>query len=267
MNWLLLRGLAREQRHWDGFAATLERVVPGSRGFCLDLAGAGTEFARTSPASVSGIVEELRTRWLPLRDANPGPWGLLGISLGGMVTMHWGGAFPGDFARLVIANTSAGNVSPPWRRMNLAVAPGVVRAMFQAIGPRRERNILSMTTNLARNNDARAERWARYLMERPISRTSVLRQLVAGSRFRAPRTLGAPLLVLSSGKDGFTDRTCPEKLALRFGAPLRVHPDANHDLGSDAPEWIAEQLRSWLAEPPALPPGKSPVTPFPAAGV
>ena len=38
-NWLLLRGLAREQRHWEDFPAILERTLPGTRVHRLDLPG------------------------------------------------------------------------------------------------------------------------------------------------------------------------------------------------------------------------------------
>ena len=63
----------------------------------LDLPGFGTEHARGSPSTAAGIAEDVRARWLALRETNPGPWGLLGMSLGGMVTMAWCRAHPRDF--------------------------------------------------------------------------------------------------------------------------------------------------------------------------
>ncbi len=248
MNWLLLRGLAREQRHWGSFPETFERIVPGSRTFRLDLPGTGTENERDSPSSVAGIVEDLRARWSLLRDAHGGDWGILGISLGGMVTMEWAATHANDFQRAVIVNTSGGNLSPPWDRMVLTHAPAVIRAMLDGDHARRERSILGMTTNLATDNDARAARWAEFTRERPIRRSNVLRQIVAGARFRAPAHIAAPLLVLSGGGDGFTSPKCPAALAKHFGAPLRVHPNANHDLGTDAPEWMAGEVAGWLSE-------------------
>ncbi|HEY8086659.1 MAG TPA: alpha/beta hydrolase, partial [Polyangiaceae bacterium] len=111
MNWLFLRGLSREQRHWGSFPALFKRVVPASgaptRVWCLDLPGTGTEHERPSPRTIEGIMEDLRARWVALREAEPAPWGLLAMSLGGMVAMAWCDAHPGDFARLVLASTSA----------------------------------------------------------------------------------------------------------------------------------------------------------------
>ena len=60
MNWLLLRGLAREQRHWGRFPALLSAKLPGDRVFCLDLPGTGTEHRRKSPASIAAIPVGLR---------------------------------------------------------------------------------------------------------------------------------------------------------------------------------------------------------------
>ena len=85
--WLLLRGLAREQRHNGRFAEVLADALGDATAHGIDFPGAGTEFARLSPASIRGIMEDIRARWLRLREEHPGEWSLLGISLGGMVTM------------------------------------------------------------------------------------------------------------------------------------------------------------------------------------
>src|SRR4051794_23464223 len=118
VNWLFLRGLSREQRHWGSFPAIFEKTVPGSKVHYLDLAGTGTEHARPSPATVEGIMEDPRQRFRPLAAAPPGPWGLLGMSLGGMVARAWCAAPPEDFARVVLSSPSAGDLSPPWRRFD-----------------------------------------------------------------------------------------------------------------------------------------------------
>src|SRR4051812_21219811 len=112
--WLLLRGLAREQRHWGAFPSALARTCDDARGadiHCLDLPGTGTEFARRSPSSIRGIVADLRRRWLAL-DGHDGPAHLLAVSLGGMVAMQWCADHPDDFAGVVLVNTSAADLSP-----------------------------------------------------------------------------------------------------------------------------------------------------------
>ena len=89
MNWLLLRGMTRELRHWGPFPRIFEERAPGARVLCLDLPGAGTERARPSPWSVGGIAEDVRRRWRAAAAAGEGQWAVLGISLGGMVTLEW----------------------------------------------------------------------------------------------------------------------------------------------------------------------------------
>ena len=64
MNWIFLRGLTREQGHWGEALQVFESTNPDMKVFCLDLPGTGTERARNSPLSVSGIMEDLRSRFV-----------------------------------------------------------------------------------------------------------------------------------------------------------------------------------------------------------
>jgi hypothetical protein len=42
-------------------------------------------------------------------------------------------------------------------------------------------------------------------------------------------------------------------LATHLGAVHLEHPTAGHDLPLDAPDWVTEQIRGWLASPEAVP--------------
>ena len=256
MNWLLLRGLSREQRHWGAFGGVLAAALPEARVHALDLAGTGTEHARPSPTTVEAIADDARARWLALRDANPGPWGLFAMSLGGMVAMAWASAHEADFARVVLVNTSAANLSTPWRRLSLGVIPGIVRALVMRDPVRRERLVLSLVTRETPDLGRVAVEWAGYQRDRPVARAAVLRQLWAGSRFSAPPRLSMPTLVLAGGRDPLTDPACPRRLAAHLGAPLEVHPTGGHELALDAPRWLAERVAAWCASTPS--PGGSP---------
>jgi len=240
LNWLLLRGLAREQRHWGSFRGELQKCIDG-RVACLDLPGSGTEHARPSPATIAGIAEDVRARFSP----DGGRWGLCAVSLGGMVAMQWCAAHPEEFAAVVLINTSAANLSAPWRRMRLAVVPPVLRALAERDPARREERILKMTTRLRGELPAVAREWAGFHAERPMARANVLRQLLAAARFRAPDGLQMPALVVSGAHDPLTDPQCPQRLAQRFGARLAVHPQAGHDLATDDPVWLATQIANF----------------------
>ena len=246
MNVLLLRGLSREQRHWGSFLDVLLSQSPGTRVFCLDLPGTGTEFRRESPATIRGIVEDLRSRWLLLRESHAEPWSLFAISLGGMVAMDWCAAYPDDFASVILCNTSAANLSRPWRRFDARILPLALQSMTERDPVRREKIVLRMTTRLQPQLEPTATRWASYQKDRPVSRATILKQLWAAARFVAPDRLLMPTLIVAGGRDPMTDPSCPRKLSAHFGAPLEVHPEAGHELALDAPEWLAARIADWL---------------------
>lgn len=242
-HWLLLRGLAREQRHWGAFVPALQAAVPDAHVHCLDLPGAGTEYARESPASVRGIAEDLRRRWLEL---GPGNWGLFAVSLGGMVAMEWCAAHPADFGTLVLANTSGGNLNPPWKRMQPHIVPHIAMAMASRSALARETRILSLTTAVAPADGLPAQ-WAGFYADRPMKRLNVLRQLAAATRFRVPPSLQPRTLVISAAGDQFTHPDCPRALATHFHAQLAVHPKAGHDVSTDDPAWLANEISRFAA--------------------
>ena len=124
MNWLMLRGLAREKRHYGAFPETFERLMPGHRTFPMDLVGFGALSQHAVPWTLAEIVEELRARFLAERPRdNDAPWSIFAISLGGMVALEWAARYPQDFARVVVANTSAGDLSKVWERFMPAIWP------------------------------------------------------------------------------------------------------------------------------------------------
>jgi pimeloyl-ACP methyl ester carboxylesterase len=244
MNWLLLRGLVREARHWGPFPDALAAAT-GARVLCLDFPGAGREHARPSPDSIDGIVDDLRPRFASAR--SDGPWGLLAVSLGGMVALRWTTRFPEDFQRLAVCNTSASDLSSPLERFKPGRWPTIAAAAVTRDLVSRERRILAMTTNApGLDREALARQWAEYARECPITRTTLLRQLLAGSRSRAPDRAAVPTLVLCADGDRLVDSTCSKRIAAKLGAELKVHPWAGHDLASDDPEWML----SWLANGP-----------------
>lgn len=243
--WLLLRGLAREQRHWYGFPEVFARTLGDVTTHTIDYPGVGTEHARPSPASLRAIVDDTRSRWLRLRDEHPGDWNLLGISLGGMASMQWAADHPDDFRRVVLVNTSASDLSRPWERMSLPVLSQVVAAARTDDDVRRERIVLGFTTRLAPDLDLIARDWSRFRVDRPTPVGTLVRQLYAASRFRAPARLAPKTLVVSAARDVLAQPVCGERLAKHLGVPFVLHPAAGHDLAVDDGPWLAAQVRDW----------------------
>jgi pimeloyl-ACP methyl ester carboxylesterase len=70
----------------------------------------------------------------------------------------------------------------------------------------------------------------------------VAAQVFAASRWRAPSRLDVPALFLVGKRDRLVHPDCSRQLARRYGAELVEHPDAGHDLTTDASEWVVEQV-------------------------
>ncbi|MDP2308089.1 MAG: alpha/beta fold hydrolase [Pseudomonadota bacterium] len=248
--WLLLRGLVRERRHWGGFPEQLAART-GAEVLTLDLPGVGTERDRPSPTSIAAIVADLRARWLAARalaaptSEDTGPWRLFAPSLGGMIALAWGEAHPDDFAGVVVCNTSARDVASLFDRFSPAALGTVLRAL-PARGAAREAHILGLVSN-TEHGRARAEAFAALSKESPIGTDVLVRQLWAGSRAVAPQSLAVPLLVLCSDGDRLCHPRASHALGKRLDAPVRVHPDAGHDLPLDDPGWVMDQMVGWDA--------------------
>lgn len=238
--WLLLRGLSREKRHWEQFPQVFAESL-GVQVECLDAPGFGTESDRVSPASISAITDDIRSRL----DRHGESWSLLSISLGGMIGLDWCSRYPGDFERAVIINSSTA-ATPIWQRFLPSSIPNLVLGRFRADVPR-ERAILEQTANNpALDLDALAERWASYLQtQRPLG-SSIIRQITAAVTFRMPANIDTPLLVLTATRDRLVSSAASRTIAGRYGAPIAVHPTAGHDIPLDDGAWIAEQVKQWI---------------------
>lgn len=239
-NWLLLRGLSREQRHWAELPTRLRQTL-GSEVVCLDLPGVGTEVGRPSPARIEGISRDLRARFLASGAAGR-PFGLFAISLGGMIALDWVRRFPGDFEVAVIANSSAANLSRAQDRlrfMNLGPLMGMLRDPDPVA---REHRLLRMMTNHRAGDEALARAFAEIARTAPVSMSVMTAQLMAAMRFQAPAEVEARLEFLVSAADQFVDPSCSYRLAERYRAPIRVHPSAGHELALDDPDWVVSEL-------------------------
>lgn len=179
---------------------------------------------------------------LQLAKDNPGPWRLLCISLGGMVGVAWCEAHPRDFERLVLINASARDLSPPFDRLH----PSAIRAFLRVAATRdavaRERAILDLTSNLRSDLDDIARVWAGFAGKRGVPHRVAVTQIRAALSFRAPARISVPTTVIGSEGDRLVRVACSHAIAERYGADLRVHPTAGHDLPLDDGPWLVEQL-------------------------
>ena len=244
--WVLLRGLARESRHWGSFPARLERQLPvGDTVVALDLPGNGGLCREESPWSVDGMVRAARMQ-LVAAGLRP-PYVLVALSLGGMVAVEWAARAPQELEACILINSSVGSLSPFWQRMQPRAYGTVLRSLLPGPLVARERAVYAMTS--ARPPDpAVLAQWVAYAGSRPVSAGNALRQMVAAARFRTDGPPTVPTLVLTSRGDRLVSPACSRAMAAAWKLGLREHPSAGHDLPLDDPDWVVEQVARWWPE-------------------
>jgi pimeloyl-ACP methyl ester carboxylesterase len=243
MTWVLLRGLARESKHWGEFLPLFTHAVRPAEVCAIDLPGTGVHHRTPSPWTMDQILAAVRAE-LELKGIKP-PYRLLAISLGGMVALHWAQAYPAEIDCFVIANTSDRHSLPP-SRLRAAIWPQFFRAVRNSDPLARERQILKIISNVPEQIEARAHEWATIAEEQPMSRLAALAQITAASRFRAAETIKPRGLFLCSLGDRLVDPSCTLRLSQILARPVLTHPWAGHDLTLDDPQWVTQSVREFL---------------------
>lgn len=257
-HWILLRGLAREARHWEQFPLRLEAAlnsgsVKGSRVDAIDLPGAGRYSEMKSPFSIKETAEFVRGKFLEVRarlresgEEPPSQVCLVAISLGGMIACEWITEWPDDVNACAMISTSFKGYSPAHRRLTPLSLLHFKRIFKARDSYEREKEVLRLISNRPELRAKVAKEWSQLALSRPFSRENFFRQLFAASRF-TPRIdeSPVPVLLLTSRGDRMVHPSCSEEIAKRWQADIRFHPDAGHDLPLDEPEWVIEQLVGW----------------------
>lgn len=245
MNWLLLRGLAREQRHWHDFRSLLAERVGGGRVYLLDVAGAGTEHARVPRPNVGWLASDVARRWPALSAEGGGDaWCVLGLSLGGMIALELCRQRPRRIAHAVIVNASS-RLTPRRERLRPAAALALAAGAFSADAVQREQRILALTSALPQGERTRyALLSAEFARGGGPSAWAVLAQLAAAARFSPPARsqVATQLRFVCSRNDALVNPRSSRDLARWYGAACDEHPWAGHDLPLDDPVWLCEQL-------------------------
>lgn len=243
VNWVLLRGLAREKGHWVDFDKKMKNAFEGEV-LCLDLPGAGESLDESVPLSIKGMTDFIRAKWLLQKDKNS-KWSLLAISLGGMIAMDWCSRYPDDFDQLITINSSTKKLSSPFKRISPLAIKSLLKTLFINNSFEREKLILDLITNHKSVDPKIAQQWALLAETRQIKISSFLRQLFAASQFKLPQKLDLPYLVLACEKDRFTNCECSKRIAKYFNTQIFIHPSAGHDLPIDDPDWIINRIKDF----------------------
>ena len=243
--WVLLRGLTREHRHWEGFPAKLQRYFPSSNIITPDLPGNGKHADISSPKSIQEMILFLRND-IAL-DISSGPVHIIGLSMGAMVAIEWMRTYPNECAASVLINTSLKGISPFYHRLRPTNYYRILRSIFTGNSARREATILRMTSNLYTDTEQLIHRWQSYAAENTVTASNAFRQLIAASRYRAPEQKPTvPILLLSSKNDHLVNSQSSESIAQSWQLPSEIHPTAGHDIPLDDGDWVCEKITEWL---------------------
>ena len=253
---ILLRGLARESRHWGRFGDQLSQAMgPGTLVESIDLPGTGRYSEMRSPLSISDITEFVRAKYLELRSRQrdkgeePAPrTHLVAISLGGMVASDWIERWREDFSSCVLINSSFRGLSSVRERLRTEAYWHIFNAARSSDVRDREAHILRMVSN---RPDVRAqvlEEWTAIQLSRPVRIENVIRQLTAAARYVTAATMpSVPTLILASANDRMVDPSCSRAIAAHWQTECEMHPTAGHELVLDEPEWVIDRLRHFHA--------------------
>ena len=241
--WVLLKGMKQTSSHWVDVPDLLAERLAGGPVHTFDLPGTGIWHEQEVPWTIDAMADQVREQWLPHAD-DAENWGILGLSMGGMVAMSWAHRHHHDFDALVVGNTSTRDVGAVHERLYWRSWRQLARVVRARPLPRRERMVLDLicASYPDVSRDMLARHYTHLAETQPFGASSFIRQLVASAQFRVPERLDLPVRVLVGEGDRFVSPSCSRRLAKRLGVPLVSHPTAGHDLSLDAPVWLAEEL-------------------------
>lgn len=240
--WVLIRGLSREAGHWGRFLPIAKAALPHAKIVTLDLPGVGQRLGEAWPKTLTEAMESTRAL-VP----SGGRTFVLGVSLGGMITMEWAARHPEELAGIVVGASSAANVAPFWKRFSPGLLPRLAVANLRGGVAAREAAAVRTISNREDLWEETTRLWAEIQAARPVPVAVTRGQMISAARWKAPERLDVPALFLVGDKDRLTHADCSRALAKRFGAPLKVHPTAGHDLTTDEGEWVADEIVRWRA--------------------
>ncbi|MDO9240821.1 MAG: alpha/beta hydrolase, partial [Methylicorpusculum sp.] len=207
-----------------------------------DIPGNGPLWQQTSPLSIEAMTQSLRSQL-----TITGPMDIIGLSMGGMITLDWMIRFPEDIASGILINASASPLSPFYQRLRWQTYPALFKPVRLDI-KQREQLYLNLTSRHHQQDAELLKQWQAWQEEHPVSQVNTLRQLKSAASFRWTQPTVQPVLIAASQTDQLVDFSCNTALASALHSDIIVHPTAGHDLPLDDPDWLCDQIKQWLTK-------------------
>jgi pimeloyl-ACP methyl ester carboxylesterase len=239
--WLGLRGLVRGNGHWGGFPEKLLQTDPRLEFELLEIPGNGTRFQETTPLQVSKVIQAIQEKSELLKKYQS--VNLLGLSLGGMISMKWAELYPHQINKLIVVNSSLSQFSPFYRRL----IPNAYRAIIKIIPTHehhlREKYIFDLISNNTKESMRYLTEASFFSKSHPVKLSNFFRQLYLAQQIQIyPEKIKAKPIILFSRNDHLVHYSCSLVIAKTFSWKHFEHPTAGHDLAIDDSPWLIEKL-------------------------
>lgn len=240
---VLIRGLFREKRHWGNFPELLQSEFPDKKVITLDVAGAGARNHLTSPNTISGMVDDFRSQLSTLYPETT-QIELIGLSMGGMVTLEWCRQFPNEINKAILISTSTQSLSRFYQRLRWQQYGSLMKSVVNSRAER-ERFSYKLGSNYP-VNEAVLKDWIKWAYANPMSNRSAVNQLIACINYKIDEKPTVPMMVLVPKKDKMVSPECSYAIAKRWNLPLKEHPNAGHDIPIDDPHWVIKHAKEYF---------------------
>ncbi|MCO4753162.1 MAG: alpha/beta hydrolase [Bacteriovoracaceae bacterium] len=252
MNILLIRGLARERRHWAHFIEEASKAFPKANIISCDIPGAGIHHQRISPSSFDEMISFMREECIS--KLVPGKTLVLALSLGGMLAKRWSELHPDDFQYMILLNSSFKGINPLHHRLRPQAWTYFLRLFFTFSVRKREKLILKLVSNKEQTElKEQLNLWESIQKTSPVSRVSFINQIRAALSFTPDTTRPeTKRLILAAKADRLCSYKCSEKIAKKWDSPIEYHPSAGHDVPIDDSQWLIDKINSFFYSPGSI---------------
>ena len=237
-NWVFIRGLTRSHFHWFDFKTQFENKFKSKNVFAVELPGSGELSKLKTPCDISKIITELKKQLPNL----PTPFGVIGISFGGMIATQWAIDYPSEISHIVLMNTSSKS-SPFYHRFRPALYFNFLKAVLFPTANIIEKFILTSTCN-TKNWESVFSKCVEFQIKNPIQISNLIQQLRLAAKSEFKIKPDCKTLILASKNDRLANYKCSLNIAQRWGLTPHIHPTAGHDLPLDDSTWILEQIQT-----------------------
>lgn len=241
-SWIFIRGLIREQMHWDGFVEKFSNAMDANV-TCIDLPGAGIYFKDKSPSTIEGIVDHVESHIQNVPEQSI----IMAHSMGCVVAMEWMRRNSGKFRGAIFTNTSVAGICPMFERLRpsalLTIAKiGITHKSLRVRETSKFRLICANESKRQHSIDL----WIEIQKKHPVGLITAFDQLRAAKSYQLRQPPKEPILLLGSLGDRLVNPACSERIAKAWNRPIDIHPWGGHDLFHDDPDWVIEKTKQWL---------------------